>query len=162
MLWHLEIQPAPGHPDLAGNRLSLEAAESGIPGPWTISASRGFLIEGTLSRDDLDRAARQVLVDPVVETFQLHPARSAGEAGHAVVHVLPKPGVTDPEAESALELLRDLGFAVDGVRTIRSLPGWRARRRLAPADPARAGQRRRRAGGPRALAVRPSGPGAAL
>ena len=28
--------------------------------------------------------------------------------------------MTDPEAESALELLRDLGFAVDGVRTIRS------------------------------------------
>ena len=120
MLWHLEIQPAPGHPDLAGNRLSLEAAESGIPGDWTISASRGFLIEGTLSRDDLDRAAGQVLVDPVVETFKAHPARSPAEGDRTVVHVLPKPGVTDPEAESALELLRDLGFAVDGVRTIRS------------------------------------------
>ena len=75
MLWHLEIHPAPGYPDLAGKRLSVEAAESGIPGPWTIAASRGFLIEGTLRQDDLDRAARQVLVDPVVETFQIRPGR---------------------------------------------------------------------------------------
>ena len=28
--------------------------------------------------------------------------------------------MTDPEAESALALLRDLGFAVEGVRTIRT------------------------------------------
>ena len=33
---------------------------------------------------------------------------------------MPKPGVTDPEAESALELLRKLGYEVSGVRTIRS------------------------------------------
>ena len=37
-----------------------------------------------------------------------------------IVHVLPKPGVTDPEGASALELLRDLGYAVSNVRTIRT------------------------------------------
>jgi len=120
MLWHLEIHPAPGHPDLVGKRLSVEAAESGIPGPWTISASRGFLVEGTLSLEDLARAGREVLADPVVESFQVRPVPSYAVADQSVVHVLPRPGVTDPEAESALELLRELGFAVEGVRTIRS------------------------------------------
>ena len=120
MLWHLEIQPAPGHPDLVGGRLSLEAAEAGLPGSWSIAASRGFLIEGALTPADVDRAARQVLVDPVVESFRVHPQGTSAPAGETVVHVLPKPGVTDPEAESAAELLRDLGFDVVGMRTIRS------------------------------------------
>ena len=102
MLWHLEIHPAPGYPDLVGKRLSVEAAESGIPGPWTIAASRGFLVEGTLRQEDIDRAARQVLADPVVESFQIRPVPSPAVADRSVVHVLPRPGVTDPEAESAL------------------------------------------------------------
>src|SRR5208337_2691858 len=120
MLWHLEIHPAPGYPDLVGKRLSVEAAESGIAGPWTIAASRGFLVEGTLCQEDIDRAARQVLADPVVESFQIHPVPSPAVADRSVVHVLPRPGVTDPEAESAHALLCELGFAVEGVRTIRS------------------------------------------
>jgi len=36
-----------------------------------------------------------------------------------LVHVLPLPGVTDPEAESALHAIQQLGFAVDEVRTFR-------------------------------------------
>ncbi len=120
MLWHLEIRPAPGHPDLAGKRLSLEAAESGVPGDWTIAASRGFLLEGLHREEDIERAARQVLADPVVESFQVHRVPTPAVGDRSVVHVLPRPGVTDPEAESALALLRELGFAVEGVRTIRS------------------------------------------
>ena len=34
--------------------------------------------------------------------------------------MLPRPGVTDPEGQSALEVLHDLGFAAEGVRTIRT------------------------------------------
>ena len=33
---------------------------------------------------------------------------------------MPKPGVTDPEAESARALLADLGYPVTNVRTIRT------------------------------------------
>ncbi|QEH37013.1 Phosphoribosylformylglycinamidine synthase subunit PurL [Aquisphaera giovannonii] len=127
MLWHLEIRPAPGRPDLAGLRLAHEAADIGIAGPWHLAVSRGFLIEGPLGRDAVDRAARQVLVDPVVEAYAIHPGgdgqggdRHGNGSGGAVVHVLPKAGVTDPEAESALGLLRDLGYEVVEVRTIRT------------------------------------------
>src|SRR6516165_6057454 len=117
MLWHLEIHPAPGHPDLVGKRLSVEATESGIPGPWEISASRGFLVEGSLAQGEIEQAARQVLVDPVVESYQIRRVPSGSLAERAIVHVLPRPGVTDPEAESARALLCELGFAVEGVRT---------------------------------------------
>ncbi|WP_165224605.1 phosphoribosylformylglycinamidine synthase subunit PurL [Aquisphaera insulae] len=120
MLWHLEIRPSPGRDDLAGRRLAHEAADSGIPGLWDIAVSRGFLIEGPLGREDVERAAREVLVDPVVESFRIHPDGDGSPTSEKIVHVLPRPGVTDPEAESALELLRDLGYAASEIRTIRS------------------------------------------
>jgi phosphoribosylformylglycinamidine synthase subunit PurSL len=120
MLWHIQIEPAPGQMDRLGERLALEASESGHDGPWAIRASRGFLIEGQLGEADLERAARTVLADPVVEVHSIRPVSARwGEPG-TVVHVMPKPGVTDPEAESALALLRDLAYPVAMVRTIRT------------------------------------------
>jgi phosphoribosylformylglycinamidine synthase len=120
MLWHLQIEPAPGRIDTEGRRIAAEAAELGLPGPWRIAARRGFLVEGALTRDDLRRAAESILADPVVETFTIDPCGRAAEGPGVVVHVLPKPGVTDPEAESALALLRDLGFDAENARTIRT------------------------------------------
>jgi phosphoribosylformylglycinamidine synthase len=122
MLWHLTIEPAAGQVDTEGRRIAAEAAELGLPGPWRVAASRGFLVEGPLAEADLRRAAEAVLADPVVETFGIH---ACGEAnGHdgagTVVHVLRLPGVTDPEAESALAVLKRLGIAAENVRTVRS------------------------------------------
>src|SRR3954447_11974305 len=72
-LWHLQIDPAAGRTDTEGRRIAAEAAELGLPGPWHVRASRGFLVEGALGRDDLRRAAETVLADPVTETFAIHP-----------------------------------------------------------------------------------------
>ena len=121
-LWHIEIEPAPGQADHVGEHLAHEAGELGLSGPWTIRASRGFLIEGGLSVADACRVADGVLRDPVVETTNVRPVHRTAGAGGAeeTVHVLPKPGVTDPEAESALALLRDLGYAAVSVRTVRT------------------------------------------
>ncbi|MFI5457585.1 MAG: phosphoribosylformylglycinamidine synthase subunit PurL [Isosphaerales bacterium] len=120
MLWHIQIEPAPGHVDRLGARLEVEAVESGLAGPWSLRTSRGFLIEGDLSAAEVERAAREVLVDGVVETYAIRQTSARLGGDGTVVHVMPKPGVTDPEAESALSLLCDLGFAVSNVRTIRT------------------------------------------
>ena len=119
-LWHLQIRPAAGIADSEGRRVAAEAADLGLPGPWRISSGRGYLIEGELSQDELRRAASSVLADPVVEAFDVRTAGSTVEGPGRIVHVLPHPGVTDPEAQSALAILRDLGFAVEGVRRVRS------------------------------------------
>jgi phosphoribosylformylglycinamidine synthase len=120
MLWHVQIEPAPGQDDRLGERLALEAVESGLAGPWAIRTSRGFLVEGEISLGDLERAVVEVLMDPVVETHAIRPTQSAGNGERTVVHVMPKPGVTDPEASSALALLHDLGYRVANLRSIRS------------------------------------------
>jgi phosphoribosylformylglycinamidine synthase subunit PurSL len=114
MLWHLQIEPATGLADLEGQRIAAEAVDLGLPGPWRIASSRGFLVEGPLSMDDLRRAAVAVLVDPVVETFTVEASNHAAGGSGTVVHVLPRPGVTDPQGQSALEILHDLGFAAEG------------------------------------------------
>ena len=101
MLWHILIEPAPGHPDRLGQRLAVDAAEAGLGDSWYITTSRGFLIEGEISRVNLEQAARDVLVDMVCEQFVIRPADSTVDACETCVHVMPKPGVTDPEAESA-------------------------------------------------------------
>jgi phosphoribosylformylglycinamidine synthase len=120
MLWHLQIDPAEGRADLEGERIAAEAADLGLPGPWRISTSRGYLVEGSLDANDLRRAALTVLVDPVVETFAVRTGQHPTDGPGTVVHVLPKPGVTDPEGQSALTILHDLGFAASGARTIRT------------------------------------------
>jgi phosphoribosylformylglycinamidine synthase len=118
MLWHLQIENIPGHADLLGARIADQALELGLPGPWKIQTGRGFLIEGPISGEQVELAARSILVDPVVETFAVRPCRTPFDGPYTVVHVLPKPGVTDPEADSARSLLHDLGFPVENVRTI--------------------------------------------
>ena len=120
MLWHLQIDPILGRTDVEGRRVATDAAELGLPGPWRVAASRGFLIEGDLGPDAIRRAAESVLVDTVVETYRVRLASEAPDGSGTVVHVLPKPGVTDPEGLSAQSVLRDLGFAAENVRTIRT------------------------------------------
>ena len=90
------------------------------------------------------------------------PAGPTGDGAGTVVHVMPKPGVTDPEAESAWRCLRDLGYAVVERPHDPDVPDRGAGRRPASPDPAGAGQRRRRAGRDRRAAVRPARPGTAL
>ncbi len=120
MLWHLRIDPAKGRIDVEGRRIGGDAAELGLPGPWRVAASRGFLIEGELTREALQHAAETLLVDPVVESYAIRPAGDPPEGHGTVVHVLPRPGVTDPEALSAHAILRDLGYDAQNLRTIRT------------------------------------------
>jgi len=125
LMWHLQIDPAPGSDDRVGARVAADAAELGLGGPWAVLAGRGFLVEGAVDHSEMIRAAETFLVDPVVETYAIHSlgrsnAVETGPDQGTTIYVLPKPGVTDPEADSARDLLRSAGLAVDNVRTLRS------------------------------------------
>jgi phosphoribosylformylglycinamidine synthase II len=120
MLWHIRIEPAPSIADSFGQRLAAQAVEFGLPGTWSVQTSRGFLIEGEISREQLDRVATEVLVDPVVEIHTIEPTNTPANGPGSLIHVMPKPGVTDPEGASALELLEHLGYSVSNVRTIKT------------------------------------------
>jgi phosphoribosylformylglycinamidine synthase II len=133
MLWEVDIYSAPGEPDRAGSEVQAAAAALGIGTSLRVLTARGYLIQGSLEQEQLDRIARELLVDNVVERAVIAPigdprlvdpalslAGSADDANHwQAVHVLRKPGVMDPVAQSALAAIADLGLAADAIRTLR-------------------------------------------
>ncbi len=105
--------------DPAGEILRRQIAELGlIVGP--IRTSRVFLIDTDVPLDRLEPAARQLLVDPVIETGQfIRNPSTATTTSLIEVHL--KPGVMDPVASSTEMALHDLGVAINGIRTGRAL-----------------------------------------
>jgi len=146
MLWEVDIYPAEGQPDLLARAVLADweamgaassgaissSATAGLPSrvgpepliPLRVHAARGYLIEGELSREQIERATAKLLADPIVERTVI--GRVGEDAlvrppveGMWPVHVLPKPGVMDPVALSAEKALGDAGITAMSVRTLK-------------------------------------------
>lgn len=126
-LWEVDIHPAPGEPDLLGRATAAQAHDLGL-GEVSIQAVRGFLVQGDLSAADIQRLANELFADLVVERPVLGKVGDSNLLASAggqpvdnarVIHVLPKPGVTDPVADSALKAIADFGLKADAVCTLR-------------------------------------------
>lgn len=124
MLWEIDIHPAEGQPDRAGERVASAARELGIADGLRVAAARGYLVQGeSLQRTDIERLAGELLADHVVERAVIgrvgEPILSeSGTAGHCVT-VLLKPGVMDPVSQSVLTAANDLGIRPEAVATLR-------------------------------------------
>ena len=126
MLWEIDIHPRPGLPDRDAERVVADAADVGIAGALGVRSARGFLIESpSLNAAQVERLAAQLFADALVEESVSAPvgdARLASPleaANGSLVHVLLKPGVMDPVAQSAEAAVRDFGFSIDAIRTLR-------------------------------------------
>ncbi len=123
MLWEIEIQPV-GH-DAECQRVEHEwhLLTAGKNGMVHLShAARGFLIEGELSRQQIEQLVEQLLVDPLVERGKVGRLNEVAADG-CLVTVLLKPGVMDPVALSVIESARDFDLTVESVRTFRRYYG---------------------------------------
>jgi phosphoribosylformylglycinamidine synthase len=134
MLWEVDILRATSQPDRPAERVRAEILESGLgdnqfrQAPYaTVMSAQGYLIQGELDEAQLRRVARELLTDAVVERAVIARVADRGPslppdgkaAAARVVRVLPKPGVMDPVAESALSAIRGLGVPGEAVRTFR-------------------------------------------
>ncbi|MFO0902745.1 MAG: phosphoribosylformylglycinamidine synthase subunit PurL [Pirellulales bacterium] len=127
MLWEIDIYPAAGQPDLAGRAVAAAAADFGLADRLRVSAGWGYLLEGELDEAQVRRLAHELLADTVVETVHFAPVGdpalmqppAAAGATPRLVHVLLKPGVMDPVAQSAQQAIADFEFPVEAVRTFR-------------------------------------------
>jgi phosphoribosylformylglycinamidine synthase II len=126
MLWEVDVylrQAATTDLTTAGRDLGLDLSHS--------HTATGWLIEGDLDRSTVERLATELLADPVTETCRVAAVTEAGLlappdqsdasslTGGLVLHVLPKPGVTDPAAESAREAMALLGIEANAVRSLK-------------------------------------------
>jgi phosphoribosylformylglycinamidine synthase len=123
MLWEIEVQPRGEDGERARVGEEYDLLTHGSRGRELVTAtSRGYLVEGALGREDAERLARELLVDPVVETGQVG-ALNEHLRPDLLATVLLAPGVMDPTALSVLDVARDLGIAVESVRTFRRYYG---------------------------------------
>jgi phosphoribosylformylglycinamidine synthase len=124
MLWEVDIHPGAGQSDLAAQTVAQDAADLGLSDHLAVRAARGYLIEADLTEEQVEMLAEQLLADPVVEQTVCAPVgdqrleRPPGGAGE-LVYVLPKPGVTDPVAESAQAAIADFDLQTRAIRTFR-------------------------------------------
>ena len=133
MLWEVDIYPRTHQSDLAGQRVAAEASDLGLAAQLDVAAGWGYLIQGDFSRDQIARIADELLADRVVQRTVVAPVGDAvlGEPpqpGMSPIHVLPKPGVMDPVAQSAAAAIADFGCRAEAVRTLKKywigpLPG---------------------------------------
>ncbi|HVA46733.1 MAG TPA: phosphoribosylformylglycinamidine synthase subunit PurL [Pirellulales bacterium] len=124
MLWEVDIYPAADQPDLVGQRVAADAADLGLAERLAVCAGHGYLLEGELSEADARRLAAELLSDPLVERTVVARAGDsvlvqAPDSQATLVHVLPKPGVMDPVAQSVLMAIADFNLRADAVRTFR-------------------------------------------
>lgn len=123
-LWQVEIRPAEGQPDSLGIQAETAARELGICDALEVHGIHGFLVQGSLDANSAAKMAWEYLADPIaqrVQTSLVGDPKLSVYTGQAkqLVHVLLKPGVMDPVAQSTLQMLKGLGFAADEVRTFR-------------------------------------------
>ena len=124
MLWEIDIHPAEGQPDLAGERVASAARELGLADDLNVTAARGYLIQGEpLARGDVERLADELLTDSVVERAEIcrvgESIAGGARSDAQCVTVLLKPGVMDPVSQSVLSAANDLGIRPQAVATIR-------------------------------------------
>jgi phosphoribosylformylglycinamidine synthase subunit PurSL len=98
MLWEVVIRPAEDQPDREAERVLQEAQSFQAASIRDLESARSFLIQTSADQSAVERAATALLVDPVVETWEVRPVSANGRAavppaaarGHAI-NVLFKP-----------------------------------------------------------------------
>ena len=123
-IWQIDLLPVSGNPDRLAEEVLADAVDLGLPADIRISAARTFLLQGQLNKAQAEEIASRLLVEPVVEHCVVASVGSdelseIPTGFDRLINVMPLPGVTDPQAESALQAIRNLGFEVSAVRTVK-------------------------------------------
>lgn len=126
MEWKIEIRNKRGVFDPLASGFKKDIDDLGIDGVKRISQSQVFIVSGRIFESDVQRIARELLVDPVTQeyklaercsSFNLGADRMKGE-GVRVVEVAYNSGVMDPVEESAKKAINDIG--IKGVASIKT------------------------------------------
>jgi phosphoribosylformylglycinamidine synthase len=115
MIHRIDVRPT--NADTMDQPLAQQISQLGVDA-GAVFTHRIFLIDSPAAPQQIDAAARRILADPIVETFERidHPPRDSGS--RIEVHL--KPGVMDPVAASAERVLRESGLQVHQIRTGRA------------------------------------------
>src|ERR1043166_1396573 len=102
-VYRIEVRAVHAADDPSGAGVLSEIRQVGVNGVADVRSSRIFLLQGpaeVLTGEKLEKIAREVLIDPVTETFGIGAEPGKEAEGTRTIEVHLKPGVMDPVAAS--------------------------------------------------------------
>ncbi len=121
--WRIDVWTREDLKDSAGETALAQLREMESQGIDSVRASRGYLLSSELDAKQVERAASELLADPVVDHYQiLAPGKAtpATKNGTHRLEILRKPGVMDPPANSVKRVLQEMKIPVERVMTFRA------------------------------------------
>src|SRR5215207_6224377 len=110
--WRVEVFRRPEADDPEGAARLASLLEIGVERIAALRYGRGFLLPPTLTRAEVETAARELFVDPVLDAPRISVPRGLPAAPRSVQRILVarKPGVMDPVALTVAQALRSSGL----------------------------------------------------
>jgi phosphoribosylformylglycinamidine synthase II len=118
MEFEIEVRFKPGARDVHGQEVLHQVRDLGLSRVKGVESARLFYLDTAAPRADVERIARELLTDPVVEQYRVSDGNRAAD-GRPVVVVRRKPGVMDPVAASTLQAVADMGLEAKRCATAR-------------------------------------------
>ncbi|MDV2989721.1 MAG: phosphoribosylformylglycinamidine synthase subunit PurL [Dehalogenimonas sp.] len=116
MIYRIDVSPVSNLTDRRGAALLKDIADLNLSGVTNVRVSDVYWLKGDIERSDADIVGRELLADPVTETFSVEQPVEKSFTGQAVL-VVHNPGVADPVEETILKAAADLGVTLSGART---------------------------------------------
>ncbi|MDP7530980.1 MAG: phosphoribosylformylglycinamidine synthase subunit PurS, partial [Candidatus Scalindua sp.] len=122
----IEVFTKANFPDAIGNEVASEIANIGITSVDEIRTVQVYLIDGELSKDEIKRICRELLIDGLTQDYSCINGSSEQpadiQAGHKdntvyTIEVTRKRGVMDPVESTVIKGIRDLGMSARSVKT---------------------------------------------
>ncbi|MBI3098913.1 MAG: phosphoribosylformylglycinamidine synthase subunit PurL [Planctomycetes bacterium] len=118
MLYLVEVSRRPGLEDPVARDVAENARDLGLPACADVVVFPVYLIESEAGEEAIRRVARDLLSDPVTETWTVRAAaRPPAGDGATECSIFRLPGVMDPVGESTARAIRLLGIPIATVRT---------------------------------------------
>jgi len=118
--FQIEVAYRSAELDPAGRAASADVAAFGFAGVKSVRFSAVTIVETAHARADVERLARELLADPVVNEFRV---RADGERvfperdGRRAIEIYRRPGVMDPSESSVLRAAAAMGIRLESARS---------------------------------------------
>ncbi|MBC22921.1 MAG: phosphoribosylformylglycinamidine synthase [Phycisphaerae bacterium] len=121
IICRIEVRQSPGSADAAGEAVARSSADLDVSlVPSRVEHAWIYLVQGRLDQEMIERIAMELLADPVTQypVISLAPAECVQpEPGVTTIEVHPLPGVTDPAAQSVMQVIGSMLDVDVQVRT---------------------------------------------
>ncbi len=115
MVWRVEIEKKGFDPE--ARALEVDFRDMGLRDVAPVKITRLWFLAGDLTPGEVERIARELLCDPVVELWKVEELADGVLTGCDDFEVLYNPGVMDPSVATVIRALTDMGWRDVQVRS---------------------------------------------